>query len=98
MPEFTTTVSKIAAESENSSSPASRDIMRPPAPDNCPDYIRGCCPHGVLVEETALYHTVKDAIDSAEMDLNLGTAVLKAQTVPSFTQNSANSLLETESV
>ena len=52
----------------------------------------------VLVEETALYHTVKDAIDSAEMDLNLGTAVLKAQTVPSFTQNSANSLLETESV
>ena len=56
MPEFTTTLSKIAAESENSSSPASRDILRPPAPDNCPDYIRGCCPHGISGRNCSLPH------------------------------------------
>ena len=52
----------------------------------------------VLVEETAHYHIVKDAIDSAEMDLTLGMAVLKTQIACSSTQNSANSLSEIEFV
>jgi len=51
-----------------------------------------------LAGKAVHFLTVKDAIDSAEMGLTRSMAVARDQNAPSSTQNSANSLSETESV
>ena len=49
------TSSDVAKSKSPSASPGNY-IQKPPAPDNCPDYIRGCCPHGISGRNCSLPH------------------------------------------
>ena len=53
-----TLLSKATTKSESPSHPANSasDVLPPPPPDNCPDYIRGCCDHGISGKGCAFPH------------------------------------------